>query len=453
MTQQNQDIPEPYFRLPANPILRGLLLLLVFVLGIASMSAISAILAGPLGLGKAEDFFAYRWFGWSRSDLARNSLIVFLLALPCIALLALDARRYRKVLGLLGNLSLTAITLTITLFIMEIGFRAVNGLPFWPIENHIAKDRALLRTQTANQYHENLGWVLKPGISSNPDDPETSFTTGEHGVRMNSGEIKPVPTGAILAVGDSFTAGSEVGDRHSWPAQLERLLQEPVVNAGVGGWAADQIVLRAEELAPVLKPHTIVVSFLADDILRSGYRVYGSANKPWFDIDSNGELVRHNNPVPVFSGKPSETGFSLFGYFHLVTFVMDRVGLGTWLRRGDENVENGNDPVAVSCKLLERAHKTFSSQDIRMIFLLQHGGDDRHDRTSQKPHADKVIACAREAGIETIDTWPPLLEEYQKGFPSYKKLFVMHDNDRLYGHMSSMGNALIAGLVADKLKQ
>jgi len=226
-----------------------------------------------------------------------------------------------------------------------------------------------------------------------------------------------------------------------------------VVNAGVGGWAADQIVLRAEELAPVLKPHTIVVSFLADDILRAGFRVYGSANKPWFDIDANGDLVRHNKPVPVFSGKPSETSFSLFGYFHLVTFVMDRVGLGTWLRRGDENIKNGNDPVAVSCKLLERAHKTFSAQNIRMIFLLQHGGDDRHDRTSQKPHADEVIACARKAGIETVDTWPPLLEEYRKGFPSYKTLFVMHDNNRLYGHMSSKGNALIAGLVADKLKQ
>lgn len=453
MMQQKQDIPERYFRLPPNRILRALFLLLVLLLVLASISAIAAILAGPLGLGKAEDFVAYRWLEWSRSDLARISLTLFLLVFPCAALLALNDRRYRSVLGLVGNLALTAVTLTICLIIMEIGFRAVNGLPFWPIENHIAKDRALLRTQTANRYHEDLGWVLKPGISSNPNDPETSFTTGDHGVRMNSGEAKPVPTGAILAVGDSFTAGSEVGDRHSWPAHLERLLQEPVVNAGVGGWAADQIVLRAEELAPVLKPHTIVVSFLADDILRSGFRVYGSANKPWFDIGANGELVRHNKPVPVFSGKPSETSFSLFGYFHLVTFMMDRVGLGTWLRRGDENIKNGNNPVAVSCKLLERAQKTFSAQNIRMIFLLQHGGDERHDRTSQKPHADEVIACARKAGIETIDTWPPLLEEYKKGFPSYKKLFVMHDNDRLYGHMSSSGNALIAKLVADELKQ
>lgn len=453
MLQENQEIPQPYLRIPPNRISRGLLLLAFLIMGLASVAAMAAILAGPLGLGRAEDFFAYRWFEWSRSDLARNSLTLFLLALPCAALLMINSQRYRNVLGLLANLALTVVTLIICLFVMEAGFRAINGISFWPIENHIAKDRALLRTQTANEYHEDLGWVLKSGISSNPNDPDTSFTTGDHGVRMNSGEIKPVPTGAILAVGDSFTAGSEVGDRHSWPAQLERLLQTPVVNAGVGGWAADQIVLRAEELAPILKPHTIVVSFLADDILRSGFRVYGSANKPWFNIGANGELVRHNKPVPIFSGKPSETSFSLFGYFHLVTFAMDRAGLGTWLRSGDENIKNGNDPVAVSCKLLERANKTFSAQNIKMIFLLQHGGDERHDRTSQKPHADEVIGCARKVGIETIDTWPPLLVKYQKGFAAYKELFVMHDNDRLYGHMSSKGNALIAELVADKLKQ
>ncbi|MEM1047773.1 MAG: hypothetical protein AAGL24_16570 [Pseudomonadota bacterium] len=223
-------------------------------------------------------------------------------------------------------------------------------------------------------------------------------------------------------------------------------------NAGVGGWATDQIVLRAEQLADELLPRTIVMSFLADDILRARFRVYGSANKPWFDIGPQGDLVHHNNPVPPFSGKPSEVGFSPLGYFRVVTWAIDRIGLGTWLRRGDQNVAVGNDPVAVSCKLLERAANSFRERNIRLVFMLQHGGDDRHDRTSQKRHADRVLDCARTAGIETIDTWPVLLTHFNKGLPVYRDLFVMHDNGKIYGHMSPKGNALIAELVAKTLR-
>jgi len=452
MTEPKQRSLFALFRLPRSWPVR-ILLGLAVVAGIcASVVLVLSILAQQLGLGVAEDFILYEWFRYSRGDTARASISCAIYSFLLAVIILFDWRKLHVLKEPLTNLALIGTTVILCLFVMEIGYRVINGTPLLPIENSIAKDRALLTTQTANDYDPDLGWVLKPEIGGSGSDPETSFTTGELGVRMNSNERKPLSKGAILAVGDSFTAGSEVGDRYSWPAQLERLLGEPVINAAVGGWASDQIILRAEQLAPILEPRIIIVSFLADDILRSGFRVYGSANKPWFDIDENGNLVRHNKPVPLFTGKPSETNASPIGYFHFLTFAIDRIGFGSWLRRGSEYIKNGNDPVAVSCKLLERAHKTFSEKNIRMLFLLQHGGDDRHDRTSQKPHADAVVACAREAGIETIDTWSPLLVEYQKGFSAYKELFVMHDNNRLYGHMSPKGNALIADLLATALK-
>lgn len=461
-----------FFRIPQSPLPRKLLSLAAAALiSLAAIAGVS-VLAHPLGLGLAEDFVFYKWFSLSRMDAVLSAGSLFAAGLIFAACLLFDwqklwalnallanvgrfiRRQGLRLRELLANVALVVATIVIFFFMLEAGIRLINGIPFWTVENHIAKEQALLTTQTANAYHPILGWVLKPGISGNPDDPDTSFTTGDHGIRMNSSEVRPIPEGAILAVGDSFTAGSEVGDRHSWPAQLERLLSTPVINAAAGGWAADQIVLRAEELAPILKPRAIIVSFLADDILRSGFRVYGSANKPWFDIDGEGELVHHNNPVPEFTGKPGETNLPWFGYFYIVTYVMDRIGMGDMLRRGgSEYIKNGNDPVAVSCKLLERAHKTFSAQKTKMIFLLQHGGDKNHDRSTHKPHADAVVACARRAGIVTIDTWPPLLVEYQKGFDPYKELFVMHDNNQLYGHMSTKGNALIARLVSEKFQK
>lgn len=438
------------FRFPQNFVGRLTLAMASVAVAVTSILAGAAVLAPYLGLGVAEDFVFYQWLQLSRGDIVRLSVQLFLLASVVATVLVFDWRQIRRLKAPFIN-SLVLVASTICgLLLIEAGYRVVHGIPFLPIQNHIAVERALLRTQTANRYHPDLGWVLKPGIAIAGDNPDSTFTTGEHGIRMNAAEIRPVPTGAILAVGDSFTAGSEVGDAQTWPAQLERRLGEPVVNAGVGGWASDQIVLRAEELVPILKPHTVVVSFLAHDVLRAGFRVYGSANKPWFDLDRDGDLVRHNDPVPVFTGKPGEAGISPFGYFHVITFAMDRIGWGDWLRQGNGIVRNGNDPVAVSCKLLERLQGTLASQGAEMVFMLQYSGDERFDRTSQKVHGEKVVACARAAGIATIDTWEPLLAEFQKGFPVFQDLFVMH-GEQLYGHMTEKGNALIAKLVAKTL--
>ena len=60
--------------------------------------------------------------------------------------------------------------------------------------------------------------------------------TLEHGVRVNRTGETTLRTGGILAVGDSFTAGSEVHDHESWPAQLERMLKKPTCGAQLVTW-------------------------------------------------------------------------------------------------------------------------------------------------------------------------------------------------------------------------
>src|SRR6185503_7626483 len=92
-----------------------------------------------------------------------------------------------------------------------------------------------------------------------------------HGIRTNGLGETEVRTGGALAVGDSFTAGSEVADTETWPAQLEPLIGMPGVNAGSGGYGADQIVMRAEELLPLVQPRVLLVGMLEDDIGRVGY--------------------------------------------------------------------------------------------------------------------------------------------------------------------------------------
>src|SRR6185503_17592569 len=117
----------------------------------------------------------------------------------------------------------------VSLAMLEIGLRAVDGIPLFTTSNFIQQRIDVLVAQTLNQYDPVLGWVLKPDLALYCCD-KASFHTGEFGVRMNAPGASWVARNSILAVGDSFTAGSDVGDAYTWPAHLERLLKKPVVN-------------------------------------------------------------------------------------------------------------------------------------------------------------------------------------------------------------------------------
>src|SRR5260370_1132446 len=69
----------------------------------------------------------------------------------------------------------------------------------------------------------------------------------------------------VLATGDSYTQGDEVDNDHTWPAQLQGLLRRRTINAGVAAYGFDQIVLRTEQLVPVVRPGLIVLGFIGDD--------------------------------------------------------------------------------------------------------------------------------------------------------------------------------------------
>ena len=70
---------------------------------------------------------------------------------------------------------------------------------------------------------------------------------------------------------------------------------------------------------------------------------------------------------------------------------------------------------------------------------------------SEPEYVKSVSVCARKAGIETLDTWLPLVEMRRNDFDAYRRLYVMHNEGRDYGHMSSDGNAFIARLIAERL--
>ena len=79
------------------------------------------------------------------------------------------------------------------------------------------------------RYDLDLGWVPR---ASGQWANGAKFSVGADGFRSN-GAHTPPGDAPILAIGDSLTFGDEVGDQETWPAHLEALIDQRVLNAGV----------------------------------------------------------------------------------------------------------------------------------------------------------------------------------------------------------------------------
>lgn len=332
--------------------------------------------------------------------------------------------------------------------LVEAGLRIADGVGLFATDNFIIRRLDNTRQEGgAGIYDPLLGWTLKANYQAGT--PENGFTTGEFGVRMNGFEIRPVPRGGILAVGDSFTAGSEVGDDQSWPAHLERILGEPVVNAASGAWGVDQMVLRAEQLIPELEPHALIVGILDQDILRNDYVLYG-AYKPYFVIE-NGALALEGTPAPRMTGTMGELGRlrSILGHFYTVDWAMRRLGLAErWYLDSLRYRKVQDRGPEISCLLMKRLAELKAKTGIRVVVLFEYGGNFVLESPSPADWTLPVVDCARAEGLEVLDAFAALKALATSDPRAFRELYVIHEGE-VYGHMSSTGNRFIAELLKE----
>lgn len=291
---------------------------------------------------------------------------------------------------------------------------------------------------STSEYDPLLGWVLASHL------PGNGLSTLAHGIRRNGDETE-IRKGGILAVGDSFTAGSEVVDCESWPAQLERLTGIPVINGAAGGYGVDQIVLRIEQLIPIVEPSTIIVGMLDQDIFRCGLSS-GGKPKPYFMVEG-GELALKNNPVPIqHRGRLARAWDEIKA---MVPTLGDHNG-DYWLDWGT-TVGVQNNPVEITCRLLKRLRSNTSA---RMLVVMQYGGFMISGSAGVPPHADAVMRYAESIGIDVVDEFPSLRSIYTTT-GSVDDCYVMHPpaegHSKVYGHMSAKGNEHVARLIAGHL--
>lgn len=161
-------------------------------------------------------------------------------------------------------------------------------------------------------YHPLMGWLNKPasqGISFLGGPDRGQVRTNALGLRGRE-VVRPKPPGArrVLVFGDSFVFGVGVDDDHVFTARLEALLNDAsptrfeVVNMGVSGYSSDQELLLLEDLGTRLEPDLVILIGCDNDF--EGNTIdftYGRYPKPYFELESDGRLVRRNVPVPLLT--------------------------------------------------------------------------------------------------------------------------------------------------------
>ena len=331
----------------------------------------------------------------------------------------------------------------IYLLLGEMGIRlAIHGplLEFYDFRH----ERGAKTINRAIEYDSHLGWQLKPFLT-NP-----GFNTLEYGFRSNGRAHNRVLSGGVLAVGSSFTAGSEVNDDETWPAHLEQATGWNVNNAGNGGFVADQIIMNGERLLPIIRPQVLVVDLIPDNIVGASYTAYGWP-KPYYTVEHD-ELVAHNQPVPRhpepgadrdrFGIKP------ILGHFAVADQFMAAFFANSWFSSdGTSFATVNNDPVDVTCRLLARLKQKAEADHVALILYLQFAGSHIVSAPREAEQSVGVGRCARNGHIVTIDEYALLRGVFEKD-PNALRRYYQTEQDGSTGHKSSFGNMEVAKAVA-----
>jgi len=269
-----------------------------------------------------------------------------------------------------------------------------------------------------------LGRIPRPGVSVHDPDHGVTITIGDHGTRSNGGTPPKAAHPITLAVGDSFTFGDQVTDDASWPAELEELLGERVINAGIPGFGLDQTVLRAEQLATIYSPDTIIVSFIPHDIARCEMSHFAGNAKPYFEIDASGlRLQPPQEPSPPYLARLERALAKSVALRHAFPKLLDS-------NHHEEVIvhHRGRD---VACRLMEQLAKLAGRPRPRVVVLAQ--PQQPSPSVEDVEVKNEALACAAKNDLPVLDLFPVI-----EALPPEQRAALFER------HMTAAGNRLVA---------
>lgn len=348
-----------------------------------------------------------------------------------------------------------AASLSVALAVLLVGFeviiRLIDGVGFTG-RNFVADRLSLIGGGFPAIYDPGLGYVPAPNYDGTPQAWNARVTIDGASLRQNAPGVPTPDPAAILAAGGSHVFGDEVSDPHTWPAQLQDLLDQPVANAGVFGYGLDQAVLRAEKLAATYRPLALAVSFVYDDVRRAQLVQQNGVEKPYFEV-VDGRLALRN--VPPAPGRPrvEQLGAvrTVLGYSYLVDWTARRAGATAWwYAPGFSEVRAHGDGFQVACLLMQRLRALQDSSGAVVVVVAHYL--PRNLVTPEDPRSvedlagsARLLECAARSGLATLDTLPALQARYRADRAAFIGRYFIHAVPTAAGHR------MVAEQVADAL--
>ena len=342
---------------------------------------------------------------------------------------------------ILQNVSLSLFSFLMVFVLGELVVRVAT----WDFrfQNYWLEESGLFQYTYPASFDPELGWSPRPGFSSADNAWQTQVSINALGLRSNgSGTADPDSRYTVLACGDSFTFGDQVSDYETWPSYLEAESGLRVANAGVFGYGLDQSFLRMKELVQELEPDWLVLSLIADDVQRCELAERSSADKPYFQLESDGlRLMQKHIEAP--ESRQRGIRYAL-GWSKFCSRLLYRAFPEWWLTGVWQNRRVHDDGWAVAEALLreyaELAREIPSGQ--AGIVLLQYEKDIREEDRAN------LLALKQALDGEAL-IWVDLfegLEAIRRNDPEQHASYFLR-------HMTAAGNQWVAGELARVLTE
>lgn len=308
------------------------------------------------------------------------------------------------------------------------------------------------------RYDAELGWVNEPNLRDpNLYAPGRGFTSNAQGFRNASDTSVQVPSGRmrVICCGDSFTLGYGVGDRETWPAQLEQIdARIEAVNMGQGGYGLDQAWLWYRRDGLPLEHQLVLFAFIGDDFERARRATFRGYAKPLLRA-LDGRIEVGSVPVPASSLRfPLWTqNAALASELRIVQLVrrgLRKLGAGEARSAPELSEAQAGDLALAIFRDLERSSRERGAR--LALVLLPHLDARRLDQLQSVPdYVTRALDAARAEGIAWID----LRSAFEALDPSARReLFIGPDELPLpgaKGHYNARGNAFAAAALHAEL--
>jgi hypothetical protein len=279
----------------------------------------------------------------------------------------------------------------------------------------------------------------------------------------------------VSTYGDSFTAGSGVSERESYPQQLAARLGCRVANFGVGGYGDDQSLMLARAQRTLDRAPIVVIGHTAEDLMRNvsryeGFLYPGSddaepAFKPRFLRTTDGRLAtlaapvtderllrqfeRHPDMVAIdaFADRPRRRfPFSLAVASWFVNDFHVRAALARVPRYAPfHDPAHPSDAFELTKAILVAFAREAERDGKQAIVLLIPEAQDFEHHRKTGAWIDRPLENAiAQSGVRVVHAGQVL------GFSTRAELCTVYIN--CDGHFTPAGNALLAHAVADTLE-